>query len=767
MRQKDPKSTKPDAAKFALALRRSTVLADRFQIEKLLADSSSFALTYLATDTSADDATHATVAIKEFLPRIFVGRARDGHTVKPHSPADATEFTRALRRFVHEGGILVDTASPHLVRVQQCLETNGTGYLVMDEHQGRPLPTALAEAGGRIPARDAVALILRLLEPIERLQVESVFHRAISPEAVNVTESWQPILHGFSARRHVQGQALELAPGFAAFEQYASNNVGPWTDVYGCAALLYYLVTGVVPPTAIDRVAGKSLPPASAHVPDLSPSLSLAIARGLALLPEQRPHGVAEFRKQIESVSVEPVSVLTASLVVGSALEAQHVAGLSDVETDDPIALELAADGRLVLPRDEQAVVPRFQRLFGKLAERARDSMRSVLPDASRAIEVRSEMADADSIDVRSEIADANPMEVRSEVPNADPVEDRRPTPLAALVEMRSDEAAPTVLEPELVRAPLVRLAQSECPAPRSTAAVPVLDPTELQSQLVALYRSDARRRATRYAIASVLTLAVIGSTYGALANRHTPDVPKPRVATTTARPNAGSQAAVPNKGMSAGVLAVDKNAAQLQGALSDGESAPAKSSDRNSPERAKNDKTTTAPVVSKDSKPTVKTAPTAAVSKPPATQPVAVSKPATTQPVAASKPPATQPVVTSKPPATKSVAASKPAPTPPVSVPAPTKTDKKTVPVDVLSDVEGRLESGNEEAELGLYSLARRIYRAAMVVTDAALEKYSGADTLRTIRAQLNQADQRALRACQAANESFRKQRRPTVRCD
>ena len=102
-----------------------------------------------------------------------------------------------------------------------------------------------------------------------------------------------------------------------------------------------------------------------------------------------------------------------------------------------------------------------------------------------------------------------------------------------------------------------------------------------------------------------------------------------------------------------------------------------------------------------------------------------------------------------------------------PVTVSPPAKPDKKNVPVDVLSDVEGRLASGNEEAEIGLYSLARRIYHDAMVVTDAALSKYSQSDTLRSIRTQLNQADLRALRACQAENDTFRKSGRPTIPCE
>jgi hypothetical protein len=780
MRQKDPKSTK-GVAKFTLALKRGALLDDRYQIEELLAESSSFGLTYLATDTSAVEASRPSVAIKEFLPRIFVGRARDGRTVKPHSPTDATEFARSLRRFVHEGKILVDIASPSLVRVQRCLESNGTGYLIMDVDQGTPLTSALDDAGGRIAARDAVAFILRLLEPLERLHIEGVFHRAIAPASVTVTDSWAPTLHGFSARRHVRGQALELEPGFAAFEQYASNNVGPWTDVYGCAALLYHLITGEVPPTAIDRVAGKSLAPISAHVPDVAPSLSLAIAHGLSLLPEQRPHGIAEFRKQLGAASVERVNPQAASVVVGSALGAQHVMDLNEVEVDDPIALELAAGGRLVLPRDGEEVTPRFQRVFGKLAERARESVRSVMPEAR-------------VMDLQSMIPNAAPLETHDQVVDPAEVQKSDVVPFG----VPGGELPPIHLEPELRRAPLVRVNQTEPFGEQGRGLVPAMDPLELQSRLSEMHRSDVRRKATRYVTASVLTMAVLGSAYGTLTYRRTPDVPRSRAATTATKPSPTPQTAAPSTVASPGVSATKNSSAQLQGALSDVEPPPAKGA-RNLPAPAVSDKKAgVSSVASNDSKsaekkgpPATGRTPSTTASTPPATSP----RPPTTLPIVTpksvseapaapsrwwarlfSKPASTRLGTTPKPAA--SVPAATKATTPlvtrpqsvaahPVTVSSSAKTDKRTVPVDVLSDVEGRLASGNEEAEIGLYSLARRIYHDAIRVTDAALSKYSQADTLRAIRTNLNQADQRALRACQAENDSLRKSGRATIPCE
>ena len=133
----------------------------------------------------------------------------------------------------------------------------------MAPRPGRPLPKALAELGGAMSAADAAAIVLRLLEPLEKMHGEGVLHRAISPDAISITVDWDPILHGFSARRHVISESAEIVPGFAAFEQYGSGDVGPWTDVYACSAILYYLVTGAAPPAGCASARSRARAPST------------------------------------------------------------------------------------------------------------------------------------------------------------------------------------------------------------------------------------------------------------------------------------------------------------------------------------------------------------------------------------------------------------------------------------------------------------------------------------------------------------------------
>src|SRR6185503_11502546 len=293
---------------YTLALPTGVLLAERYRLVRQLGGSSAFAISYLAEDVGGS----APAVVKEFFPRAFVGRGPDGTSVRPHSPEDERDFVRALRRFVNEGASLAEIAHPNLVRARRLTEANGTAYLIMDWHQASPLRDVVRGSGGRLAPADAGLMVQRLLSALEPLHADGAIHRDISPQSVYVLRDGQPILLGFTARRHVATPSSDLAAGFAAFEQYGTREVGPWTDVYALAALLYFLLTGNPPPSALERATGDTLTSPSTVIPELSPSVALAVMRGLALLPQQRPHSASEFRRQLESAFGENGGVVTA-----------------------------------------------------------------------------------------------------------------------------------------------------------------------------------------------------------------------------------------------------------------------------------------------------------------------------------------------------------------------------------------------------------------------------------------------------------------------
>jgi hypothetical protein len=97
------------------------------------------------------------------------------------------------------------------------------------------------------------------------------------------------------------GMTTILTPGYAPWEQYHRHGKqGAWTDVYACAATLYHLVTGTVPPEASERVAEDSLLPPQQLNPALSSQTNHAIMRALSIDPAVRPQSASEFQDALK-----------------------------------------------------------------------------------------------------------------------------------------------------------------------------------------------------------------------------------------------------------------------------------------------------------------------------------------------------------------------------------------------------------------------------------------------------------------------------------
>ncbi|MDQ3995900.1 MAG: serine/threonine protein kinase, partial [Gemmatimonadota bacterium] len=286
-----------DCRHYTLALRPGTLLDGAYRITHVLAQSSTFAVTYLAQDERADN--H--VVVKEFLPRTLAGRARDELTVLPHSAEYEVTLARALRRFKREAELLADIAHPNIPRARRCVEANGTAYLVLEHYEGRTLAEHAAAAGDRLPADRASGLVLQVLQGLEALHAEGIIHGYLTPETILVDANSRALILGLGTTRHVVGAAREPMAGFAPIEQYVAKDVGPWTDVYACAAILYRLTTGLTPPSAVERSAGQTVALPWTGTTNVPAALTRAVMSGLAQLPDARPHSAEGFRRRLDA----------------------------------------------------------------------------------------------------------------------------------------------------------------------------------------------------------------------------------------------------------------------------------------------------------------------------------------------------------------------------------------------------------------------------------------------------------------------------------
>lgn len=97
--------------------------------------------------------------------------------------------------------------------------------------------------------------------------------------------------------------------GFSPLEQYQEGGSGTWTDVYAMAATIYYALTGVVPPAAMDRLDSKD--PIRWDLPGirtLPKQAQKALVRALAVYAKDRTQTMGALLAQLQTP--EPVEPL-------------------------------------------------------------------------------------------------------------------------------------------------------------------------------------------------------------------------------------------------------------------------------------------------------------------------------------------------------------------------------------------------------------------------------------------------------------------------
>jgi serine/threonine protein kinase len=213
----------------------------------------------------------------------------------------------ARKQFELESQWLQSLDHNHIPKVREHFEWGQRLYLVMDYVDGENLEEKLAHAGGRpLAEQQVLTWILPVCDALHYLhtRMPPILHRDVKPANIIVTPAQHAVLVDLGiAKEHLPGAGQTATfvrkagtEGYAPPEQYtAAGQTGPWSDVYGVGATLYQLLTGGVPPTAVERVAlDKRLIPPRELNPAVSPHVSAAILRALALRPVERFQSVQE-----------------------------------------------------------------------------------------------------------------------------------------------------------------------------------------------------------------------------------------------------------------------------------------------------------------------------------------------------------------------------------------------------------------------------------------------------------------------------------------
>ena len=269
-----------------------------------------FGITYLATQV----ALNRKVAIKEFFMKEFCERNADTSHVTLGTSGSREIVERFRAKFIKEAQHIAQLNHPHIVRIHDVFETNGTAYYVMEYHDGGSLADRVKQ--GPLPEAAAVDFVHQVAEALGYLHSRKMNHLDVKPGNILLDEEQRAVLidFGLSKRYDEAGHQTSTTPvgishGYAPMEQYRPGGVGtfsPATDIYSLGATLYRLTTGQTPPDA-GEVDEQGLPALPAT---LSAATRTAIVQAMQPRRKDRPQSIEAFCALLDGKEVVAETVL-------------------------------------------------------------------------------------------------------------------------------------------------------------------------------------------------------------------------------------------------------------------------------------------------------------------------------------------------------------------------------------------------------------------------------------------------------------------------
>ena len=242
---------------FGVTYKATRILSDNAQIDA----SSSYSA---SNNLSSIDTAHPTfVAIKEYYPSGIAARKMHGdnpYYVTHFDGKLSVSFKKGLERFRQEAYLLKEFYNlDSIVSVIDIFDANNTTYIVMEYIEGLTLKN-LVGTDGAMPFTELLTLFRPLLSDLSTIHQRGLVHRDISPDNIIIGMDNRLHLIDFGSANHSnlnesKTYTVILKAGYAPPEQYSPNGkIGPWTDVYGISATIYYSLTGITPPDALLRM---------------------------------------------------------------------------------------------------------------------------------------------------------------------------------------------------------------------------------------------------------------------------------------------------------------------------------------------------------------------------------------------------------------------------------------------------------------------------------------------------------------------------------
>lgn len=229
----------------------------------------------------------------------------------------------ARERMRQEALLLLQIDHPNVVRAFEVLQEDGRLGLVLEYMPAGDLARRLA--GGPMPWRQAVEVMVSLLAGLQALHNRQLVHRDIKPGNILMAADGTPkitdlgVARDPSARMKTQTGMVIGTAEYMAPEQIQAVAVDARTDVYAAGIVLYEMLLGRTPFAGLSDFDVRV-----AHVqaaPDLGPLAGIcpepivrALARALAKEPDARFETARGFSRALQQALTTPIASVAAAV---------------------------------------------------------------------------------------------------------------------------------------------------------------------------------------------------------------------------------------------------------------------------------------------------------------------------------------------------------------------------------------------------------------------------------------------------------------------
>jgi serine/threonine-protein kinase len=195
--------------------------------------------------------------------------------------------------------------------IDRCI-VDGMVYLVLEFGGSQTLGGERKLHQGRIPQAKLLPWMRQLCEVLIYLHSQNppIIHRDLKPDNILLDENGRIMLIDFGIAKESKPATMTrtigraATHGFSPPEQAMGTGTDERSDIYALAATFYALLTGINPPAAHERVAGKEVIPPSEIVVDISSQLEETLLQALKLNVNHRQQSVKEFSQALDMIAL-------------------------------------------------------------------------------------------------------------------------------------------------------------------------------------------------------------------------------------------------------------------------------------------------------------------------------------------------------------------------------------------------------------------------------------------------------------------------------